>query len=115
MLQRLGSLSAARPRRTLIVVFLFIALAGLIGGPLAGKLDSGGGFTTDGSESTRASEQLQAATGRESSPGIVLLVTGGSGAALEQRAQAAADRLADVPGIAEAAPAGLSRDGDSRS
>ena len=114
MLTRLGSLSAARPRRTLIVVFLFIALAGLIGGPLAGKLDSSGGFATDSSESTRASDQLQAATGRESSPGVVLLVTGGSGAALEQRAQAVADRLADVPGIAEAAPAGLSRDGDSR-
>ena len=112
MLQRLGSLSAARPRRTLIVVFLFIALAGLVGGPLAGKLDSSGGFAAEDSESTRAGEQLEAATGRESSPGVLLLLSSGAGP-LEQRAQAAADRLGDVPGIAEASPAGRSRDGQS--
>ena len=113
MLQRLDSLTAARPRRTLIVVCLFIALAGVVGGPLAGKLDSGGGFTTADAESTRAAEQLEAATGRESSPGVLLLVSGGAGGALEQRAQAVADRLGDVPGIAEVSPAGRSRDGGS--
>ena len=114
MLQRLGNLTAARPWRSLVVVFLFIALAGVVGGPLAGKLDSSGGFTTEAAESTRAAELLVAATGRESSPGIVLLVSGGAGGGLERRAQAAADRLGDVPGIAEASIAARSRDGDSR-
>lgn len=96
-----------------MVVFLFIALAGLVGGPLAGKLSSSGGFTPKDAESTRADAQLQAATGREASPGIVLLVRGGSGAPLMQRAQAAADRLREVPGIMAVAPGGRSRDGAS--
>ena len=113
MLQRLGSASAARPRRTLVIVFLAIVLAGAIGGPLAGKLDSDGGFATESSESARAAEQLEAATGRESSPGVVLLVNGAAGPALERRAQAAADRLGAVPGIAESSVAGRSRAGDS--
>jgi len=113
MLQRLGTLSAARPRRSLVVVFLFIALAGLVGGPLAGKLSSSGGFTPKDAESIRADAQLQAATGREASPGIVLLVRGGAGGPLARRAQAAADRLRDVPGIVAVAPGGRARDGAS--
>jgi RND superfamily putative drug exporter len=112
MLQRLGSRSAAQPRRTLVVVFLFIVLAGVVGGPLAGKLDSSGGFTPRDAESTRADAQIQAATGRESSPGIVLLVRG-AGTQLERRAHAAADRLGDVPGIVQVSPVGRSRDGAS--
>jgi RND superfamily putative drug exporter len=107
MLKRLGTISAVRPRRTLVVVLLFLTVAGLVGGPLAGKLDAGGGFTPADAESTRAAEQLQAATGRESWPGIVLLVDDAA------RAQAVADRLGTVPGIAGAAPAGRSADGDS--
>ena len=112
MLQRLGSLSGARPRRTLAIVFLFIAVAGVIGGPIAGKLDAGDGFTTKSSESSRAYEQIQAATGRESSPGIVLLVESEPDR-LEQRGRAATDRLSAVPGIVDVSPAGRSRDGDS--
>ncbi len=112
MIERLGSLSAARPRRTLVVLFLFLALAGVVGGPLAGSLDSDGGFTAGSSESSRAAEQLQAATGEEAAPGIVLLVDG-AGGDLEQRTGAAADRLEAVPGIAGAEPAGRSQDGRS--
>jgi uncharacterized membrane protein YdfJ with MMPL/SSD domain len=110
MLERLGTLSAARPRRTLIVTLAFVVLAGVVGGPVAGQLDSGGGFTTPSSESSRADEQFQRATGVDSTPGIVLLVRS-SAAGLEQRARAAADGLAGVPGIASARPAGVSADG----
>ena len=35
---------ASRPRRTLLLVALFVVLAGVIGGPLAGALDSSDGF-----------------------------------------------------------------------
>jgi uncharacterized membrane protein YdfJ with MMPL/SSD domain len=112
MLERLGDLSAARPRRTLIILLAFVLLAGVVGGPLAGQLDSGGGFTTASSESTRADRQRQRATGQGTSPGIVVLV-GGPGSGLERRAQATAAELGRVPGIAVAAPAGLSEDGRS--
>jgi uncharacterized membrane protein YdfJ with MMPL/SSD domain len=111
MLKRLGDLSAARPRRTLIVLLAFVVLAGVVGGQVAGRLESGG-FTTESSESARADAQLERASGEEAAPGIVLLVRG-SGAALEQRARTAADELAGVPGVARATPAGDSGDGGS--
>jgi RND superfamily putative drug exporter len=107
MLERLGSLSAARPRRTLILVLAFVVLAGVVGGPIAGKLEAGDGFTTKASESARADAQFQRATGEDTSPGIVLLVRG------PDRARAAADKLAGLPGIARTTQAGASRDGRS--
>ncbi len=95
-----------------MLLFLFVGLAGFVGGPVAGKLESDGGFATASSESSRADAQLQRATGEDAGGGLVLLVEGGA-AGLERRAQAAADTLAAVPGVAGAAPAGFSRDGDS--
>jgi RND superfamily putative drug exporter len=112
MLERLGSLSAARPWRTLIVVFLFLAVAGAIGGPLAGKLDSSGGFTTAASESSRADRQLERVTGEGATPGVVLLVTG-NGAELARQTRAATDTLAAVTGIARTAAAGRAPSGDA--
>jgi uncharacterized membrane protein YdfJ with MMPL/SSD domain len=107
MLERLGSLSAARPRRTLIILFAFVVLAGVVGGPVAGQPEAAGGFTTAASESSRADEQLARATGQDVAPGIVLLVSP------EERGQAAAEQLAGVPGVAAASPAGVSENGDS--
>ncbi|MDW5594496.1 MMPL family transporter [Conexibacter stalactiti] len=112
MLERLGSLSAARPRRTLLFLLFFLVLAGLVGGPVAGRLESGGGFATDSSESSRAAAQLERATGQQSAPGIVLLVEGGADD-LAQRTRHATDELAAVPGIVETTAAGRSRDGEA--
>jgi RND superfamily putative drug exporter len=112
MLERLGNITAARPRRTLIILLAFVALAAVVGGPIAGQLESGDGFRTDSSESTRADEQLERATGEDTSPGIVLLVRG-SEANLEDRSRAAADELAGIPGVAGAAQAGVAEDGRS--
>src|SRR5688572_22925597 len=103
MLARLGSLSAARPRRTLVLLLAFVVLAGVVGGPVAGRLESGGGFTTASSESSRADRQLQRATGAETSRGIVLLVDGSAGG-LEERAAAAAAELGGLAGVSGAAP-----------
>ncbi|MEA2243092.1 MAG: hypothetical protein QOD24_2648 [Solirubrobacteraceae bacterium] len=110
MLERLGTLSAARPRRTLIVLLALVVLAGIVGGPVAGRLESGGGFTPGSSESSRADQQFQRATGEDSTPGIVLLVRGPA-ADLQHRARSAADELAQVPGIARTSPAAVSADG----
>jgi uncharacterized membrane protein YdfJ with MMPL/SSD domain len=112
MLERLGSLSAARPRRTLAIVFAFVVLAGVVGGPVAGKLESSGGFTTGSSESSRADAQFERATGQDTAPGVLLLVDGPT-AGLEQRAQAAAGELAGIRGMTGATVAGVSEDGRS--
>ncbi|MDO9455290.1 MMPL family transporter, partial [Nocardioides sp.] len=95
------------PRRALVAVFLFVVVAGAIGGPVAGALDTDGGFAPADADSARAVERIEAATGRETSPGLVVLVGD------PDQAEAVADRLADVPGIVEAMPGGQARDGSS--
>ncbi|TDE11198.1 MMPL family transporter [Jiangella asiatica] len=102
----------AQPRRALVGVFLFVVAAGAIGGPVAGALDSDGGFAPPGAGSVRAVERIEAATGLEPSPGIVLLVQTppGTGAAA---VDAATSTLADVDGIASAAAGGAAPDGTS--
>src|SRR3954452_7888952 len=104
MLARLARLSAARPRRTLLVLFAFVVLAGVVGGPGAGRLNADGGVTTAASESSRADRQFERATGQETAPGIVLLVD-------RQHAQAAAAKLGAISGVAAVRPAGISQTG----
>src|SRR4051794_79874 len=100
MLARLAALSAARPRRTLLILFAFVVLAGVVGGPVAGRLNADGGFTPSASESSRADRQFERATGQETAPGIVLLTD-------RQDASAAATKLAAIDGIAATRPAGV--------
>ncbi|WP_051426631.1 MMPL family transporter [Jiangella gansuensis] len=102
----------AHPRRALVAVFLFIVVAGAVGAPGTGAFDSEGGFTPPDAESLRAVERIEAASGLEPSPGIVLLVDTPS-AADAAAAQAAAATLDEVDGIAEAAPAATALDGSS--
>jgi uncharacterized membrane protein YdfJ with MMPL/SSD domain len=85
---------ASHPRRTLLAVLAFVLVAGFIGGPVAGRLSSSGGFVAPGADSQVAVDRIEAATGREAGPGIVLLT---SPAARD----AAAGRLSRVPGIAD--------------
>ena len=96
----------AFPRRSLAAVLLFVALAGVIGGPVAGALDSGDGFAPADSDSVRAVERIEAATGQQPSPGIVLLVD-------PAQTDDAAAELTAVPGIAGVAPGGTASDGSS--
>ena len=95
----LSSRLAAHPRRTLIAVLLFVLLAGVLGGPVAGVLESSGGFVAPGADSEVAIERIQAATGREADPGVVVL--------LEPRAAGGAERVA-----AELRAMGLEVEGD---
>jgi RND superfamily putative drug exporter len=85
-----------RPRRTLVAVVLFVLVAGVVGGPLAGKLDSSGGFVAPGAESELVEQRLQAATGMQAAPGIVLLVD----APTRARVDAVAERLERIQGVA---------------
>ena len=61
MPRMLTSRIAARPRRTLIAVLLFVVVAGVVGGPVAGALESSGGFVAPGADSEVAVDRLEAA------------------------------------------------------
>ena len=98
----LTSRLAAHPRRTLIAVLLFVVLAGAVGGPVAGALESSGGFVAPGADSEVAVDRIEAATGVEPGPGIVLLVDDPS----PQRLAAVERELANVPGVASTADGG---------
>lgn len=104
------------PRRALVALFLFVAVAGAVGGPVAGALDSEGGFTPPDADSVRAVERIEAATGLQPSPGVVLLVEtppGTDDPATNPAVEAAAATLAGIGGIASADLAGSAPDGTS--
>ena len=76
-------------------------MAGVVGGPVAGSLKSSGGFVPAGSDSQLATRQIEAATGAEVSPGIVLVLHTPDGVrAAAPRIAAVRQRLARVPGVA---------------
>jgi len=96
----------ARPKRTLLFVALFVVIAGVLGGPVAGSLQTEGGFLDTNSGSARADARIEAATGTQSSPGVVALMKRPDQAA-QVRAQ-----LQAQPGIATVADQPVaSRDG----
>ena len=107
MLARLADRIGSHPRRTLAATLVLVIIAGAIGGPVAGKLDHSGGFNTDDSGSARASDRIEAATGVESGPAVVLLVDGrpGEPPSLDRLGQLASD-LSAVGGVAVVANAG---------
>jgi RND superfamily putative drug exporter len=115
MLRTLATRIGSHPRRTLVIVLLFVIVAGAIGAPVAGMLKSSGGFAPGSSDSQRATDLLARASGRAPSPGIVLLVrtpAGARSATSAQRVATVRDRLAGIHGVAGArGPAAVSRDG----
>ncbi len=92
----------AHPRRTLLAVLLFVVVAGVLGGPVAGALKSSGGFVAPGADSEVAIERIEAATGTQADAGIVLLVDAPS----RVRLAAVAGRLARIPGVVSTATPG---------
>ncbi|MDA0160706.1 MMPL family transporter [Solirubrobacter ginsenosidimutans] len=98
----------ARPKRTLLFVVLFVIVAGVVGGPVAGSLQTDGGFAATSSGSARAEAKIEQATGTAATPGVVALMD------TPQRAAAVREQLAAQPGIAAVAKEPtLSRDGRS--
>jgi uncharacterized membrane protein YdfJ with MMPL/SSD domain len=113
MLTSLATTLSSRPRRTLTITLVFVIVAGVIGGPLAGSLKSSGGFAPPNSDSQVATRMLQDATGDEPTPGLVLLVDTPRGTrAGAPRVADLGRRLAGLPGVARVtAPADVARDG----
>src|SRR3954468_15314671 len=89
----------SRPRAALLALLLFVIVAGVVGGPLAGRLSSDGGFVAPGADSEVAVERISAATGRDAGAGIVLLTPPAA-------RDGAATRVRQVPGVADVATPG---------
>jgi uncharacterized membrane protein YdfJ with MMPL/SSD domain len=107
--RRIVAILHAFPRRSLAAVLLFVALAGVVGGPVAGALDSEGGFAPTDSDSALALERIEDATGLQPNAGILLLVDTPDGD--DSGVAAAVETLAGIDGVAAAAPAGAAEDG----
>ena len=76
MLRRLADLALTRPRRMLALTGAALAVAIAFGAPVAGLLSSDDEVEDPGSESQLASDRLDALTGTDRSPGVVVLVRG---------------------------------------
>src|SRR5215207_6305783 len=74
MLDSLARLMFRRRRRVLVGAVLFVALAGAIGGPIAGLLDSDDDFDPPSAEAVQAREAVARATGASATPDLVGLV-----------------------------------------
>ena len=59
----------ARPKRTLLFVALFVVIAGVLGGPVAGSLQTEGGFLDTNSGSARARRPHRGCDGHPVLPG----------------------------------------------
>lgn len=95
MTPMLTSRLAARPRRSLLIVLLFVALAAVLGGPVVGQLEGAGGFVAPGADSELADDRVERATGVQGGAAVAVLVEDGAAA----RAEGVADDLAEVPGV----------------
>ena len=99
---RVTRVLSSYPRRSLLAVFLFVLVAGFLGGPVAGSLDSSGGFAADDADSVRAIERLTAAAGQAPNAGLVLLVDTPNGLPADAaRVAEVTAALAAEPDIAE--------------
>jgi uncharacterized membrane protein YdfJ with MMPL/SSD domain len=101
----------AAPRRSLLAVLLFVVVAGVVGGPVAGALETEGGFAPANAESTRAIERIEASTGKSLSAGVLLLIATPDGS--QTGVTDAVQTLSRIEGVTDVAPAGSSTDGSS--
>jgi RND superfamily putative drug exporter len=102
MLASLARLMFRRRRRVLIGTVLLVVIAGAIGGPVAGLLDSDDDFDPPGAEAVQARESIARATGASAAPDVVALVRLGAPAdsAAGQARLRAVGRAAAGPEVA---------------
>src|SRR5436190_898638 len=105
MLNALAERGIRRPRRILIGAFLTFIVAAVLGGPVAGQLDSANGFEDPGSSSVAAREAIQKASGLDAAPGVIAVVDRPD----QARVARVARILEGVPGVAVVRTPGDSR------
>ena len=103
MLSALAERGIRRPRRILIGALATFVVAAVLGGPVAGQLDSANGFEDPGSSSVAARQAIQKASGMDGSPGLIAVVDtpgGAASATARKRVTEVARALGRVPGVA---------------
>jgi uncharacterized membrane protein YdfJ with MMPL/SSD domain len=122
VLTALAQLLFRRRRAVLVGAFLVVAMAGVLGGPVAGLLDADDDFDPPAAEAVQAREQLAGATGASAAPDVIALVRPGAPVASPQ-GQATIARVAEAMRVRDVAtviafrgdgpPELVSRDGRS--
>ena len=95
MLDALAVAIARRARRVLAIAVVFVAVAGIFGGPVVGLLGAEDDFDDPAAEAIRAHDRLAEATGAEPSADLVALVRLGA-PARSPAAQAKLDRVTRI-------------------
>jgi uncharacterized membrane protein YdfJ with MMPL/SSD domain len=124
MFESLADWIQRRPKRVLAAVLVFVAVCGVIGGPVAAKLSStGANFEDSASQSVRARNLLEHASGASPDVGLVVLVRAGADvrtSAVRARVARIAATLRRDPAVARVvdvyttgSPVFVSRDGRS--
>jgi len=113
MFNALGRLANTHPRRVLGVTVLFFVLAGVLGGPVAGLLNSDNdSFSDTGASSAKAIDQIEKAAGQDASPSLIALVDVDDKAAIAKTQEILSDpSVKQVVGGPEMGEQFVSKDG----
>lgn len=85
MFTSIARLANHRPWRVLILTVVGFAIAGVLGGPVAGLLNSGNdSFSDTGADSANAIRMIENATGQGASPSLLVLTKAGDAQAIAQ-------------------------------
>jgi uncharacterized membrane protein YdfJ with MMPL/SSD domain len=113
MFSALGRLANTHPRRVLGVTVLFFVIAGVLGGPVAGLLNSDNdSFSDTSATSAQAIEQIEKAAGQDASPSLIALVAIDDKAAIAETTEILSDpAVKQVVGGPEMGRQFVSKDG----
>ena len=113
MFSALGRLANNHPRRVLGVTVLFFVIAGALGGPVAGLLNSDNdSFSDTGATSAQAIEQIETAAGQDASPSLIAVVDIADKAAIAETTEILSDpAVKQVVGGPEMGQQFVSKDG----
>lgn len=114
MFTALARLANSHPRRILGVTVLFFVVAGVVGGPVAGLLNSDNdSFSDTSAASARAINQIQEASGQDAAPTVVAMVDTDDTDALARTAEVLREEpaVAQVVGGPEMGEQFVSKDG----
>lgn len=113
MFSALGRLANTHPRRVLGLTVLFFVIAGALGGPVAGLLNSDNdSFSDTGATSAQSVKQIEKAAGQDASPSLIALVDVDDKAAIAETQEILSDpAVKQVVGGPEMGEQFVSKDG----